>query len=131
MVIIATDVLQEGEDLHTFCSDVIHYGIAWTPTAIEQKTGRVDRVGSLTSRRLMKLDKINENDKLQVYFPYIKDTFFLARGSITISTEDAELYESTGEPGGNSVINEGTKPPPAWQAIHPRDPYFYFERLGC
>ena len=52
LILVSTDVLQEGEDLHTFCSQVIHYGIAWTPSALEQRTGRVDRIRSLTSRRL-------------------------------------------------------------------------------
>jgi hypothetical protein len=50
--LITTEVLQEGEDLHTFCSRVVHYGITWTPSAMEQRTGRVDRIGSLTHRRL-------------------------------------------------------------------------------
>jgi hypothetical protein len=27
LVLITTEVLQEGEDLHTFCSRVVHYGI--------------------------------------------------------------------------------------------------------
>ena len=52
LVLISTDVLQEGEDLHTFCDRVIHYGITWTPSAMEQRTGRVDRIGSLAERRL-------------------------------------------------------------------------------
>jgi len=31
LVLVTTDVLQEGEDLHTFCKNVIHYGIASLP----------------------------------------------------------------------------------------------------
>src|SRR5207249_522773 len=27
-VLVTTDLLQEGEDLHTFCSNVYHYGIS-------------------------------------------------------------------------------------------------------
>ena len=46
---LVTDLLQEGEDLHTFWSDVFHYGISWTPSAMEQRIGRVDRVRSLTA----------------------------------------------------------------------------------
>ena len=38
LVLATTDVLQEGEDLHTFCRKVIHYGITWTPSAMEQRT---------------------------------------------------------------------------------------------
>jgi len=33
-VLLTTDILQEGEDLHTFCAAIYHYGISWTPSAI-------------------------------------------------------------------------------------------------
>lgn len=46
LVLISTDLLQEGEDLHTFCSSVVHYGISWMPSLMEQRVGRVDRVSS-------------------------------------------------------------------------------------
>lgn len=42
-VIVCTDILKEGEDLHLFCDDVMHYGIAWTSGDLEQRVGRVDR----------------------------------------------------------------------------------------
>lgn len=74
-VLVSTDLLQEGEDLHTFCSDVFHYGISWTPSSMEQRIGRVDRVRSQTERRLREADRKPEgNDKLQVYYPYLSDT---------------------------------------------------------
>ncbi len=74
-VLVSTDLLQEGEDLHTFCSDVFHYGISWTPSAMEQRIGRVDRVRSLTERRLRAADRKPEGlEKLQVYYPYLSDT---------------------------------------------------------
>jgi hypothetical protein len=75
MILVTTDVLQEGEDLHTFCSRIIHYGISWTPSAMEQRTGRVDRIGSLTYRRLDNLPtRAHSDDLLQVYYPYLADT---------------------------------------------------------
>lgn len=76
LVLVSTDLLQEGEDLHLYCSRVYHYGIAWTPSAMEQRTGRIDRVKSQTDRRLgiLKSD-ILDNQKLQVYYPYLKDTY--------------------------------------------------------
>ena len=49
------DLLEEGEDLHTFCSAVHHYGISWTPSSVEQRIGRIDRVRSQTDRRLAQL----------------------------------------------------------------------------
>lgn len=75
LVLATTDVLQEGEDLHTFCRRVIHYGIAWTPSAVEQRTGRVDRIGSLVQRALDGRDEPATGDELiQVYYPHLADT---------------------------------------------------------
>ncbi len=75
LVLATTDVLQEGEDLHMFCQRVIHYGIAWTPSAIEQRNGRVDRIGSLVQRRLDGGNRVPEPDELiQIYYPHLSDT---------------------------------------------------------
>jgi hypothetical protein len=74
-VLISTDLLQEGEDLHTFCSSVLHYGISWTPSAMEQRIGRIDRVRSQTDRRLSGRLKMPEGSEwLQVHYPYLEDT---------------------------------------------------------
>lgn len=74
-VLVTTDLLQEGEDLHLFCSAIHHYGISWTPSAMEQRIGRIDRVCSQTDRRLAVLDTDPAGeDWLQVYFPYLDDT---------------------------------------------------------
>jgi superfamily II DNA or RNA helicase len=74
-VLVTTDLLQEGEDLHTFCSSIHHYGISWTPSAMEQRIGRIDRVRSQTDRRLATLDREPTGaDWLQVYFPHLQDT---------------------------------------------------------
>lgn len=74
-VLVTTDLLQEGEDLHTFCSAIHHYGISWTPSAMEQRIGRIDRVRSATDRLLSGREKTPDgNDLLQVYFPHLEDT---------------------------------------------------------
>ncbi len=76
LVLVTTDLLQEGEDLHTFCSAVHHYGIAWTPSSMEQRVGRVDRVRSHTERRLVNAGgrSLLDEELLQVYFPHLEDT---------------------------------------------------------
>lgn len=75
LVLISTDLLQEGEDLHFFCSKVIHYGIEWMPSAMEQRVGRVDRLQSLAHRRMQGLGRpLDEDDKVQVFYPYLADT---------------------------------------------------------
>jgi hypothetical protein len=74
-VLVTTDLLQEGEDLHTFCSSIHHYGIAWTPSSMEQRIGRIDRVRSQSDRRLCGLEAIPDGaDLLQVYYPHLEDT---------------------------------------------------------
>ena len=74
-VLVSTDLLQEGEDLHTFCSDVYHYGISWTPSTMEQRIGRIDRVRSETDRRLNGREAcLDGPEKLQVFYPYLSDT---------------------------------------------------------
>lgn len=75
LFLISTDVLQEGEDLHTFCRRVIHYGITWTPSAMEQRTGRVDRIDSLLHRKLHGSEQSPDpGEKIQVYYPHLEDT---------------------------------------------------------
>ena len=75
LVLVTTDVLQEGEDLHTFCRRVVHYGIAWTPSAIEQRTGRVDRIGGLVQRLLDgSSHEPNADELIQVFYPHLRDT---------------------------------------------------------
>lgn len=75
LVLVTTDLLQEGEDLHTFCSSVHHYGISWTPSSMEQRTGRIDRVRSQSDRRLGKMKRdAQPGELLQVYFPHLEDT---------------------------------------------------------
>ena len=73
-VLLSTDLLQEGEDLHTFCSDVYHYGLAWTPSAVEQRIGRIDRVRSKTERTAMAVDALPDDSRLQVFYPHLEDT---------------------------------------------------------
>ncbi len=44
-VLLATDAASEGLNLQQRCRLVIHLEVPWTPTRIEQRVGRVDRIG--------------------------------------------------------------------------------------
>ena len=46
-VLLATDTASEGLNLHHRCRLVVHLEVPWTPTRIEQRVGRVDRIGQL------------------------------------------------------------------------------------
>lgn len=71
LVLVATDVIQEGVDLHTFCKRVVHYGLTGSSAGTEQRTGRVDRLGSLAHRVV---NDANHDTRLQVHFPHLRDT---------------------------------------------------------
>jgi hypothetical protein len=45
-VLVATDRLSEGVDLHRFCRHVIHYELDPSPVRTLQRNGRVRRIGS-------------------------------------------------------------------------------------
>ncbi|MEP7294897.1 MAG: DEAD/DEAH box helicase [Burkholderiales bacterium] len=47
-VLICTAIGSEGIDLHRECAEVIHHDLPWNPARLEQRNGRVDRVGSLS-----------------------------------------------------------------------------------
>jgi superfamily II DNA or RNA helicase len=109
MVLVTTDLLQEGEDLHTFCSAVHHYGISWTPSAMEQRIGRIDRVRSQSERRLSALEREPlGNDWLQVYFPYLQDTVEVLQVERVLDRMNTFLHLmhenlSTGAPEGRRI----------------------------
>ena len=45
VVLLATDAASEGLNLHERCRLVVHFDLPWTPARLEQRTGRVDRLG--------------------------------------------------------------------------------------
>ncbi len=44
-ILLATDAAGEGLNLHHACRCVIHLELPWNPARLEQRTGRVDRIG--------------------------------------------------------------------------------------
>lgn len=75
LILVTTDLLQEGEDLHTFCSTIYHYGISWMPSSMEQRVGRIDRVNSETDRRLRgSAQRPEGRELLQVHYPHLGET---------------------------------------------------------
>ncbi len=49
-VLVCTDCLSEGVNLQEHFDAVLHYDLSWNPTRHEQREGRVDRYGQLTSK---------------------------------------------------------------------------------
>lgn len=71
-VLVVTSVGQEGIDLHRECRHVIHHDMPWNPATLEQRTGRVDRIGSKTER----LPEPGwPRGRLDVVVPYVANTY--------------------------------------------------------
>jgi superfamily II DNA/RNA helicase len=64
-ILVASEVLAEGLDLHLDCRHVIHHDLSWNPSTLEQRTGRVDRLRCLAEQ---------EGRSIQVYLPYLEGT---------------------------------------------------------
>ncbi|MGC9196790.1 MAG: helicase-related protein [Syntrophobacteraceae bacterium] len=90
-IIVCTDVLKEGEDLHVFCDQVVHYGVAWTSGDLEQRIGRVDRFFSQIERRLCESNG-SKDVKLGICYPYLVDTLEkLQIDRVLARVRDAEI----------------------------------------
>lgn len=63
-ILVCTQVMGEGVDLQRSCRHVIHHDLAWNPSNIEQRTGRIDRLGC----------KAENRHPICVYLPYIAGT---------------------------------------------------------
>lgn len=64
-VLVASSVMAEGVDLHQDCRHVIHHDLDWNPSTLEQRTGRVDRIGSKAEA---------SRQPVVVYEPYLGGT---------------------------------------------------------
>jgi hypothetical protein len=51
-VLVSTSVGQEGLDFHRYCDRVIHWSPPSSPSALQQREGRVDRFRSLQNRKV-------------------------------------------------------------------------------
>lgn len=49
-VLLCTAIGSEGIDLHRCCAEIIHHDLPWNPARLEQRNGRIDRVGSLAEK---------------------------------------------------------------------------------
>jgi hypothetical protein len=73
-ILVSTSVGQEGIDLHRECRHVIHHDLSWNPAMIEQRTGRVDRIGSKVQRERMGVLN-GMGPTLEIAVPYLAATY--------------------------------------------------------
>jgi hypothetical protein len=63
-ILVCSEVMGEGVDLQRSCRHVLHHDLDWNPSSIEQRTGRVDRLGC----------KAEGRHPIVVYLPYLAGT---------------------------------------------------------
>lgn len=73
-ILICTSVGAEGIDLHRHCRKIVHYDLAWNPAVLEQRTGRIDRIGSKTFREREAAND-SEGPSLEVGVPFLAGTY--------------------------------------------------------
>lgn len=64
-ILVTSSVMAEGVDLHLNCRHIIHHDLAWNPSNLEQRTGRIDRIGAKAERA---------GQPIRVYMPYIAES---------------------------------------------------------
>jgi superfamily II DNA/RNA helicase len=62
-ILVASNVGSEGIDLQTYSEHLVHFDIEWNPARMEQREGRIDRVG----RRLP--------DHVNVHYMLVQKTY--------------------------------------------------------
>jgi Helicase conserved C-terminal domain len=75
-VLVASAVMAEGVDLHIDCRHVIHHDLDWNPSVLEQRTGRVDRLGSksaLSGHAIVVYEPFLEATQDEKQFRVVKD----------------------------------------------------------
>lgn len=64
-ILVASAIMAEGVDLHLNCRHIIHHDLCWNPSTLEQRTGRIDRIGAKVERC---------GQPIKIYLPYIAMT---------------------------------------------------------
>jgi hypothetical protein len=64
-ILIASSVMAEGVDLHLNCRYVLHHDLCWNPSTLEQRNGRVDRIGGKVEQA---------SAPIHIYLPFIAQT---------------------------------------------------------
>ncbi len=64
-ILVASRVMAEGVDLHLNCRYMIHHDLCWNPSTLEQRSGRVDRIGAKAE---------TAGQSIHIYIPFIAET---------------------------------------------------------
>jgi len=63
-LLLATDAASEGLNLHRRCRFVVNLEVPWTPVRLEQRAGRVDRIGQARRVHVLNLAAAGTHDEV-------------------------------------------------------------------
>jgi superfamily II DNA or RNA helicase len=112
-VLLATDAASEGLNLHARCRFVVHYELPWSTTRLEQRAGRVDRLGQ--QRRVHEVALVASSTAESLVLGPLLRRCGRARSAGAASSLAGALTESRVA---DAII--GGRPTPASQAAPPR-----------
>lgn len=116
MVLIANEVMQEGLDLQRSCCRVIHHDLPWNPAQLEQRVGRVDRLGG----RIHKLRDKDPETRLEILYPLIQQTIDIRIHEIVRQREKWLEFLLGAPPDPQEYADVETPPPPLPTALADR-----------
>ena len=97
-VLVSTDVGSEGRNLH-FCNSIINFDIPWNPMKIEQRIGRISRIGQ---QKDVYIFNLCSSGTIEDYILYLLDTkinmFELVIGEVDMilgNLQDEKKFEDT------------------------------------
>jgi superfamily II DNA or RNA helicase len=114
-LLLATDAAAEGLNLHRRCRLVIHFELPWTPARLEQRTGRVDRLGQMRTVHEVVLVARDTAERL-VLVPLLKRVRTAVESGARQSSALLAITESmvaSGVIGGQEIGVPGSRSSPA------------------
>lgn len=66
LILVCSQVSQEGVDMHKFCRTIVLHDLNWNPAILEQRIGRLDRIGSYAAELKLPVD---------IYVPFLADSY--------------------------------------------------------
>lgn len=104
--LLATDAAAEGLNLHHHCRVVIHYELPWRPARLEQRAGRVDRLGQSKRVHEIALVAADTAERLVIAPLMIRAARARAAGDVT-----AHLLDSLTESAVSDLVMTGESLP--------------------
>lgn len=90
-LLLATDAASEGLNLHQRCRLVINFELPWTPLRLEQRAGRVDRIGQ--SRRVHALHLVAAGTGEETVVTALDKRVIRMRGALDALTRPPDEQE--------------------------------------